>query len=474
MSDHLDATDLGGEASLSENNDDLIVARATAGGPAALAVIRLDGRGAAELARAMFHPRFGKTLANQPRRMVFGQWRDPTSGDILDEGLSVFFPGPRSYTGNDLVEFHCHGGPIPARRLTEAALALGARIAEPGEFTRRAFMNGRMDLAQAEAVADIINAQTEAAARMAHAQLAGALSERIGGVREGLINLAAEIEARIDFPEEDLEDYERERLEKAFSDTATEIDALLLTRQRGRLLREGARIALVGRPNAGKSSLLNALAHRERAIVTPHPGTTRDTVECTIDLHGIPLTLIDTAGLRDSDDPVERIGIERARREIEQADLVVLVRDITQVQPGAVPSDPALQVRRPDLTVYNKIDLAKAGAKISTADAPDTFAVSATLGDGLAGLEEEIARRLMGEGGQAAGMAMAINLRHGSLLERAQGSLTQARQAFADGISGEFVMVDLREALDALSEIIGLEIGDAILDRVFTQFCLGK
>ena len=450
--------------------DELIVARATAGGPSALAVIRVDGRGALALATAMFHPNSGKNPTDRPRRMVFGQWRDPAGGDVLDEGLCVCFPAPNSYTGNDLVEFHCHGGPVPSRRLIQAALDMGARLAQPGEFTRRAFLNGRLDLAQAEAVADLIDAETDAAALMAQAQLAGALSEQIGVVREGLIDLAAEIEARIDFPEEDLEDFERERLEKAFAALTALINDLLATRRRGRVLREGARIALAGLPNAGKSSLLNALARRERAIVTPHPGTTRDTVECTLDLQGIPLTLIDTAGLRESDDPIERLGVERTRREIEQADLVILVRDITQVPSDQESADPALQRRPPDLTVCNKIDLADGGFCAP----PAALAVSATQGTGLALLEEEIVRRLMGEESQSSGMALAVNLRHGALLDRAAGSLVQARQTFGEGLSGEFVMVDLREALDALGEILGRETGDAILDRVFSRFCLGK
>ncbi len=448
--------------------DDLIVARATAPGPAALAIVRLDGREARALTERMFMPRSGPGPTAHPRRMIFGQWRDP-AGETIDEGLCAYFRAPHSSTGNDMAEFYCHGGAVPARRLIEAALALGARLAEPGEFTRRAFLNGRLDLAQAEAVADLIEAQTDAAARLARGQLAGELSRRIEAVRAGLIDVAAEIEARLDFPEEEIGEGDRGHLLGALGRAAAEIAALLATRRRGRLLREGARVALAGCPNAGKSSLLNALARRERAIVTPHPGTTRDTIECTIDLAGMPLTLIDTAGLRASDEPIERLGIERSRREIEQADLVVLVRDTAD---PAREDDPVLAARPPDLIVMNKIDLLPAGAGAADSEQPPCIAISATRGDGLDRLERAIADCLMG--GTGAEEAFAINLRHADLLARAATALTPARAALEADAWGELVMVDLREAIEALGEILGVETGDAILDRVFSAFCLGK
>jgi tRNA modification GTPase len=406
--------------------------------------------------------------------MIFGDWHHPLSGEFIDEGLAVYFAGPNSYTGNDLVEFQCHGGSVPVRQLLEAVLACGARMAEPGEFTRRAYLNGRMDLAQAEGVADLINAQTAAAARLAQRQLAGRLSEQIHMVREGMINLAAELEARIDFPEEDLEQTDRARLAAAFARHREMIDAMLATGRRGRLLREGARIALVGRPNAGKSSLLNALVQAERAIVTPHPGTTRDTVECTLDLGGMPVTLIDTAGLRASEDPIECLGIARAHDELARADLVVLVCDATA--PSDAISTTALQ-REPDVIAWNKIDLVDSVRLTQSCLLPAQaiYPVSAQMGTGLPALEARLIDLLQGADQPVEGQGeLAVNLRHAELLTQAGQALEAARASFEANLSGEFSMVDLREALDALGAILGEELGDAILDRVFSRFCIGK
>jgi tRNA modification GTPase len=462
--------------------DDLIVAQATAAGLGAVAIVRLDGHGVAELVGRLFHAARGSGPTAHPRRMIFGQWADPASAEPIDEGLAVFFAAPQSYTGNDAAEFHCHGGRVCPRRLIEAAVQLGARMAEPGEFTRRAFLNGRMDLTQAEAVADLVNAQTDAAARLARGHCAGALAKQIHHLREQLIALGAEIEAYIDFPEEGLGDEDRQRMEGAFGGASAEIGRLLETRRRGALLREGARVALVGRPNAGKSSLLNALARMERAIVTPHPGTTRDTIECTIDLDGVPLMLIDTAGLRRSDDPIERIGIERACQEIERADLVVLVHDVTSAEDPAWNQDGLpLTARHPDLVVLNKIDLGGNGQLVHSSTVrfnggagKPAIPVSSLRGDGLDQLEREIILALLDAAGGVGDSGLAVNLRQGELLARAGGGLAAAREGFAGGLAGELVMIDLREAIDALSAILGVETGDAILDQLFARFCIGK
>jgi tRNA modification GTPase len=484
-----------------KRKQDLIVARATAAGPSAIAIIRADGPGAAELARKLFHPAGSRHPTDHPREAIFGAWIDaeesagdagpgalsgaPSDASIdtsIDSGLTLFMRGPHSYTGNDLVEFQCHGSAAVVRRLLAACVSLGARPAEPGEFTRRAFLNGRLDLAQAEAVGDLIRAETDAAAIAAQAQLAGGLSAKIHALRGQLIDLAAEIEARIDFPEDAIEAADLNRLNGIFGALQSGLDRLIAMKGRGKLLREGARVALVGEPNVGKSSLLNALARIERAIVTPHPGTTRDTVECTIDLRGIPVTIIDTAGLRESDDPVESIGIERSRRVLEEADVVVEVRDVTAARAGAGTDAGAddhprwIENRQPDLIVENKIDLRKTGnGGIKSDSKIPRLGVSALTGSGLEAFEERLAERIGGDAATGGpGDAFLINERHAGLLTTARSSVEQAAEAWSAEEGSELVMIDLREGLNALDEILGLTPHEAIIDRIFEQFCLGK
>lgn len=466
-----------------ERKQELIVARATAAGPSAIAIVRVDGPGAGELARKLFRPAGSKHPADRPREAVYGCWIEPDTkpaadGAVIDTGLTVFMKAPHSYTGNDLVEFQCHGSAAVVRRLMAAAVRLGARPAEPGEFTRRAFLNGRMDLAQAEAVADLIRAETDAAANAAQTQLAGGLSARVNALREKLIDLAAEIEARIDFPEEGIEEADAARLRGIFDSLRTGLSGLIAMKGRGRLLREGARVALVGAPNVGKSSLLNALARMERAIVTPHAGTTRDTVECTIDLRGIAVTIIDTAGLRESADPVELIGIERSRRILDEADVIVEIRDASGED--SAERQPWSERRKPDLIVDNKIDKVKDGdektAAVCKDASPPRLGVSALTGAGLEELEAKLATLIEEDApaGAARGDAFLINERHSGLLSAALASVDQAFDAWTAGEGSELVMIDLREALQALDEILGLTPHEAIIDRIFEQFCLGK
>ena len=457
---------------------DPIVALATAPGPSAIAIVRVAGSGADSLARRLFAPRGRRGPVEAPRRAILGRFVDPETNETLDEGLAIFFAAPRSATGDDLLECHVHGGAAVVRRLIRAAMRLGARAAEPGEFTRRAFLNGRLDLTQAEAVADLIRAETDAAARVAAAQLGGGLSRRVEALRERLIDLTAEIEARIDFPDEGIEPAERRRLGAAFAELEAGLIRLAATRERGRLLRQGARVALVGAPNVGKSSLMNALARAERAIVTPHAGTTRDAIECTIDLGGAPVTLIDTAGLRESDEPVERIGIERARRAVAEADYVIEVRDAT----GRATPETASELpggRAPALIAINKIDLIEeAKLKVTRESNGAAIArVSALTGRGLEALERRLAEIVHGEaaaGETGAGDAVAVGERHAALLDRALAAIREARETWEAGGEGELIAVDLRESLGALDEILGVGPHEAVLDRIFERFCLGK
>lgn len=500
---------------------DLIVARATAAGPGAIAIVRVDGNGTEALVRALFRAVGKSHPADAPREAILGEWiepdkrRDAASTQRIDEGITIFFRGPHSFTGNDLAEFHCHGGGAIVRRLIAESMRLGARPAQPGEFTRRAFLNGRMDLAQAEAVADLVCAETEAAARAASAQLAGGLSREIAGLREALVTLAAEIEARIDFPDEGIEAADEARLTQAFDEIESGLRRLAATRERGRLLREGARVALVGPPNVGKSSLLNALARTDRAIVTPHPGTTRDTVECTIDLAGIPVTLIDTAGLRESDEPVEMIGIERTRRAIWEADCIIEVRDAT----GGIPPLPLNEFPEDSrrIIVENKSDLLphkfdlllnvapasspvertcsstqpgaavphsekKAHSNVYSEDGPTRdlpmpalpLRISAATGAGIDQLERALGELIAGDSSETGESAIAVSARHAALLDQALAALAQARGGWSESLGGELIMIDLREALTSLDEILGLAPSEAILDRVFEKFCIGK
>lgn len=463
--------------------DELIVARATAAGASAVAIVRIDGPGAVDLARRLFHPAGHTHPAGAPRSAIYGAWREPgtereredAASRLIDHGLCIFMKGPHSYTGNDLVEFQCHGGAVIVRRLIAACIACGARPADPGEFTRRAFLNGRMDLAQAEAVADLIRAETDAAARAAQAQLAGGLSKRIESLREALIDLAAEIEARIDFPDEDLGEADRSRLDADFGSLDSGLQNLIELRGRGKLLTEGVTVALVGPPNVGKSSLLNALARMERAIVTPHAGTTRDTIECRIDLGGIPVTLIDTAGMRESADPVERIGIERSRRVLREADFVVQIREANYADSDI--SERWLEQREPDLAVINKIDLLGSNERAAHHGMErQAIGVSALTGAGLHDLERKLMELIEGNGARTGqrGDAFIINERHAALLQASRTAILEARRAWTDGAGSELVMIDLRDALTALDELLGIAPHEAILDRIFEQFCLGK
>jgi tRNA modification GTPase len=445
----------------------------------------------------------------------------------------AWFPAPHSYTGNDLVEFHCHGSPAVVAALIDALREAGARMARPGEFTERAFFNGRIDLAQAEGVANLIASRTRAAGRAALSQLRGVLSKEVRAIRETLTDLAAEIEARLDFPEEEIgaEGAEEDRrfhqagLE-SFAEARKRLDALTATARRGRLLRDGARVVVAGKPNTGKSSLFNGLVGRERALVTPHPGTTRDTIEATLDVRGIPIVLIDTAGVRqDSHDEIETLGIERAKSEVECADLVVLVID------GSYPvdsedvrlleslADSRTSSATPRIVAANKSDLPAAqddaaliqaltdagrieterGAPGSVEQPPSAVSeegegektrerrlrsepetpllrVCALRPATLGPLEALVADALLGEEGAAAASdgATVTNLRHEELLRRALDALGRARRSFAESASGEFTMIDLRDALDSLGEIIGETVDDAILSRIFSKFCVGK
>ena len=450
---------------------DTIAALATPAGTAALAVIRITGPDTARLAREL------AGSPPPPRRARRGEYRE-RGGSILDEVLFTFFPEPRSATGEDVLEISCHGNPFIAQRVLEDLFARGCRAAGPGEFTRRAFLNGKMDLSQAEAVMDLIAARSERALAAAHRQLRGSLGRHLAPLVDELVAAVATVEAYIDFPEEDLPGEDREALRNRVASVRTGARQLLATRHYGDLLRDGIRTVIVGEPNAGKSSLLNRLLGRERAIVSPEPGTTRDFIEerAIVGPHG--LRLIDTAGLNPRPGPVEGLGVEKTRECIREADIIVLVLDATRPTP---PADPLLAERlsaERTIVALNKTDLlAGSGGGGAVAIAPRGFAavsVSALSGAGIDGLKAELVRLADGFQPEFGEEAVAINARHAHSLATAEECLGQALEKLAANSPAELLASDLRGALNALGEISGKIDNERVLDRLFSAFCIGK
>lgn len=461
---------------------ELVAAVATPPGAGGIAVVRLSGREAQEVASRLLPPR-GEALPVDRREFRYAVLRDPRSGARLDEAVVLSFPAPHSYTGEPVVEFQVHGGRIPARRVLDALLALGVAPAGPGEFTRRAFLNGRIDLSQAEAVMDLIGAESERAANAAAEQLDGALSRRVAPLYDGLVALRADVEASLDFDEGDVpETLLPDALAARARDVHEGVAALLATWREGRLLREGALVVLGGRPNAGKSSLFNALLAADRAIVADEPGTTRDLIEEPLAVRGIPLRLVDTAGLREATGVVERQGVRRAEEQIRRADLQLRVIDASA--PDCAAETAALAALSPAATVavFSKCDLVPGFAP--PAEVPDgmrAVCVSATTGQGIDALREAIAETL--GVGTATDAGAVVNERHRGLLERADAALGEAialAESGADegagggGFDAVLAAQALREAAEALGAIVGRNVSEDVLDAVFSRFCIGK
>jgi len=444
-----------------------IAAIATAPGRGGIGVVRVSGPALAPLARALF----GRELA--ARHAHYLPLRD-ADGGLIDEGIALFFPAPHSYTGEDVLEFQGHGGPAVLRRALarclEAGRGLGMRLAEPGEFTQRAFLNERMDLAQAEAVADLIDASSETAARGAMASLSGEFSARVGELSERIVRLRMLVEATLDFPEEEIDFLEKYQARETLAALHADLETLIAQTRQGVILREGLHVVLAGRPNVGKSSLLNALAGDEIAIVTPIAGTTRDKVVQLIHLDGVPLHIVDTAGLRETDDTVEGLGIARAWSEIERADAIVHLQDaagpLGELDAQIAARAPA---RSPVLNVYNKIDLLPAGVPPPAGG----LAVSARTGAGLDALRAELLRAAgWNPGGESPWLARE---RHVTALRDAREHLRQASaHAALDDRVLDLFAEELRLAHDALCRITGRFTSDDLLGEIFASFCIGK
>jgi tRNA modification GTPase len=439
-----------------------IVALATASGRAAIGVIRLSGWKLSALLR----PLFGREIP--PRRATRADFLDGT-GSPLDSGLVLFFPAPHSYTGEDVLELQGHGGPAVLQGVLRRCIELGARLAEPGEFTRRAFLNGKLDLAQAESVADLIDAGSAAAARSALRSLHGEFSERIGTMQRGLTELRTLVEACLDFPEEEVDVLSEYGLGERVDRIEAELEGTLIRASAGKLLRDGMHVVLVGRPNVGKSSLLNRFAGEEVAIVSDVPGTTRDALREHLVIGGVPVHLVDTAGLRDAADVVERLGIARTQAAIEKADLALVVLDASRRDAS---DEQALMAALPTLQriiVWNKIDLTGEPARVGRSDGTTAVWVSAKLGSGLPELEAEILR-CIGFDPAAEGVFVARE-RHLDALRRARQHLAAGGKAL-DRL--EVLAEELRLAHDALGEIVGRVTPDDLLGEIFSRFCIGK
>lgn len=443
---------------------DTIAAISTPFGEGAIAVIRLSGPEAAAVAGRVFRGR--RPVAELPARVQhLGEIVDEAG--VLDEVLLTVFRAPASYTGEEMVEIACHGGILVTRRLLGLLLTHGARSAGPGEFTQRAFLNGKMDLTQAEAVMDLIRAQTDLGLRAATEQLEGRLGGRVRELREALLEVLAHVEAYIDFPEEEIAPETGAALARRLESVREGIGRLLQTADQGRVLREGVRTVIYGAPNVGKSSLLNRLLGYERAIVSDIPGTTRDTIEEVVNLRGIPVRLVDTAGVREASDAIEREGIARTLRHLERADLVLHVADASQPCPaGSAAFAPG------SLLVLNKSDLGehpgwagREAVRISCLEGAE---------HGLDPLVEAIFERAMGSGGARGDAAIAINARHQDCLKRAEQDVNAALAALAEGLSAEFIALELRGALDAVGDVVGRVDTEDLLGKIFSTFCLGK
>jgi tRNA modification GTPase len=452
--------------------DDTIAAIATPLGEGGVGIVKISGPEAASILRRLFVPAAGAVDGLEPRRLTFGHIRDPQTDDVVDEVLAVTMPGPHSYTRQDVVEIQAHGGIVPLRRILGLTLAAGARPAEPGELTLRAFLNGRLDLAQAEAVLDVVQARTEAALRVATEQLGGVLSARVREVRAQLVDVLAYLEASIDFVEDEIPPQDVVTPLRAISAALEEI---LATADRGLIYRQGIRAAIVGRPNVGKSSLLNALLRGERAIVTPIPGTTRDTLEETVNVRGVPLVLVDTAGIRaETDDEVERIGVERSRAALERADLALLVVDSSQPLTDADRDIAALIGGKPALVVANKCDLPQLEVTSGFLPSVPRLRVSALTHEGVEGLEEAIVELVFGGAVTTADTPLVSNPRHQASLKRALDHVGAAEKGQLGGLSPDLVAIDVREAVDALGEITGETVSEDLLEAIFSNFCIGK
>ncbi|HAC63328.1 MAG TPA: tRNA uridine-5-carboxymethylaminomethyl(34) synthesis GTPase MnmE [Cyanothece sp. UBA12306] len=452
---------------------DTIAAIATAIVPqqGSIGIVRLSGSESLIIARQLFHTP-GKQKWDS-HHILYGYILDPQTQQVIDEALLLLMLAPRSYTREDVIEFHCHGGIIPVQQVLQLCLEQGAKLAQPGEFTLRAFLNGRIDLTQAESIAQLVGARSPQASQMAVAGLQGKLAHPIRQLRDRCLDILAEVEARIDF-EDDLPSLDQNLIIGGLQGILGEVQTILATADRGELLQTGLKVAIVGRPNVGKSSLLNAWSRSDRAIVTDLPGTTRDVVESQLVVGGIPIQVLDTAGIRDTVDTVEKIGVERSRHAAEQADLILLTID---AQIGWTKEDEEIYQLVQDcplILVINKVDLGCSDSLQLLPEIQQIVKTVASQNQGIEDLEQAILASIKMKNIEAANLDLAINQRQKEALIRAKIALEQVAETIANQLPFDFWTIDLRSAIQALGEITGEEIIESVLERIFSKFCIGK
>ena len=458
-------------------NDSTIAAISTAYGEAGIGIVRMSGPDSLDVLRKVFVPK----VDWMPRHMYYGRIVDPAGGKVVDECLAVFMPGPYSYTGEDVTEIQCHGSVISYKEILGLLLDNGAKPAEPGEFTKRAFLNGRMDLAQAEAVIDVIKARSARSFDCAVDQLSGGLSQRIREVRAQLLDFLVDLTVNMDYPDEDIEQLTYERISNRISAINDEVIKLKDSSAEGRIVREGLLAAIVGKPNVGKSSLMNVLLRQDRSIVTDIPGTTRDTIEEQISLRGIAMRFVDTAGIRSSADKIESIGIERSKDAFNRAELLLLVIDASEALSDEDKELIAMAEGRPAIVILNKDDLVDSIAAGPIEDAvrsalpsAPVVRISARTGEGLTALEDNIEQFVTGGRVRREDDVLVTNIRHGKLIEKAYDELCEAAAMTKAREAMDLIEINVHSAFDALGEITGETASGEVIDEVFSRFCLGK
>lgn len=456
--------------------EDTIAAVATAYGEGGIGIIRISGEEALPILQEIFEFH-GDTDTFISRRMTYGKIIDKEKNQIIDEVLAVYMKGPKTYTAEDVVEINCHGSMVSLRKTLALVLRKGARLAEPGEFTKRAFLNGRLDLSQAEAVIDMIRAKTDKSFDVAVSQLEGRLSLKVEEIRQKLLDLLVDITVNIDYPDEDIEEMTYEKLEESIVETQDMIEKLLETSSTGRMIREGIKIAIVGKPNVGKSSLMNGLLKETRAIVTDIPGTTRDTIEEVLSIRNIPVYLVDTAGIRETSDKVEKMGIEKSKEAFNQADFILFLLDGSRPLEEEDLRIMELLKERKSLVLINKRDLGEAvSIEEISAKLPASQVIETSLlkGQGITEIEDAVEDLVYGGEIVQKESMMVNNVRHIELLQQAVKSLTDALHMSERREALDFIEVDVKNAYERLGEIIGETVSDDIINEVFARFCLGK